>query len=162
MYAGELRAWKQLFPALAERCRTSWIHAAGCALIARAGAPLPRDVRGLDPLCACGRGKSVEGMRDVGADPRWRTLAPFVTRIAISPLFGVSYVEPIFNIDATNDDDNDGGSRGNASDGVCENCHQEREVSELQRCSRCKKVTYCSEKCQKAHWKLHKPSCWPA
>jgi len=27
------------------------------------------------------------------------------------------------------------------------------------RCGKCKKVKYCSEKCQKEHWKVHKQSC---
>ncbi|TMW57261.1 hypothetical protein Poli38472_003186 [Pythium oligandrum] len=29
------------------------------------------------------------------------------------------------------------------------------------RCSRCKQQYYCSAKCQKAHWKTHKPTCKP-
>lgn len=27
------------------------------------------------------------------------------------------------------------------------------------RCSRCRKVFYCSQKCQKAHWSKHKQTC---
>lgn len=30
---------------------------------------------------------------------------------------------------------------------------------ESMRCSACKSVLYCSKKCQKAHWKIHKQTC---
>jgi uncharacterized Fe-S cluster-containing MiaB family protein len=29
----------------------------------------------------------------------------------------------------------------------------------LKKCSRCKSVKYCSEACQRTHWRVHKPSC---
>mmetsp|Transcript_23173 Transcript_23173/g.33234 ORF Transcript_23173/g.33234 Transcript_23173/m.33234 type:complete len:565 (-) Transcript_23173:257-1951(-) len=35
----------------------------------------------------------------------------------------------------------------------------ERKVKEFQRCGRCKRVAYCSRKCQTDHWKRHKPEC---
>jgi ankyrin repeat protein len=49
----------------------------------------------------------------------------------------------------------------------CDNCgcwnNQEfadgRKLNTFQRCSRCKKVYYCSKACQKARWKVHKKSC---
>eukprot|EP00984_Skeletonema_dohrnii_P020865 scaffold10278_cov113-Skeletonema_dohrnii-CCMP3373.AAC.4 len=33
------------------------------------------------------------------------------------------------------------------------------ERSKTMYCSRCRCATYCSHGCQKAHWKLHRPSC---
>ena len=30
---------------------------------------------------------------------------------------------------------------------------------DMERCSRCKRTTYCSKKCQVAHWKIHKKGC---
>ncbi|KAL1946437.1 hypothetical protein VTO73DRAFT_15564 [Trametes versicolor] len=89
-HEGETRAWKQLLPALVERCRTSWSHARNCEYIAEGRIPLSVEVRGGDPLCSCGRGKDVEGMHAVEL---WRDFAPLVTRIALSPLFAVSYLE---------------------------------------------------------------------
>ena len=38
----------------------------------------------------------------------------------------------------------------------CEVCHT---VTELRVCSKCKSVSYCSETCQRSHWKTHKKSC---
>ena len=41
----------------------------------------------------------------------------------------------------------------------CENC-QKRGVRELQECSRCIAVSYCSKECQVSHWKAqHKKDC---
>jgi hypothetical protein len=35
----------------------------------------------------------------------------------------------------------------------------EESVKEFKRCNRCKSVSYCSVKCQKSDWRLHKQSC---
>jgi len=43
---------------------------------------------------------------------------------------------------------------------MCSACM--RVVNRTMRCSRCKRVAYCSKECQKAHWKTHKPFCKPA
>ena len=40
----------------------------------------------------------------------------------------------------------------------CENCEQEI-ADRIQLCSGCKKVAYCNNHCQKAHWKQHKKTC---
>ena len=99
VHAGEkeIHAWKRLFPALAERCRTTWTHGPDCEYVQPDGSNrIPRELlagRG-DPLCNCGRGKDVEAMTK---DRVWRMFAPYVTRIALSPLFGVSHVEKFFD-----------------------------------------------------------------
>lgn len=41
--------------------------------------------------------------------------------------------------------------------GYCHKCG--RTPDTLQRCGRCKVVTYCSRECQKIHWKVHKKYC---
>ena len=97
-----LSTWKRLLPALAERCRTTWTHGPNCEYIQPDGSiRIPRELPAVaavlgdwqgDPLCSCGRGKDVEGMMK---NPVWRAFAPYVTRIALSPLFGVSHVEQI-------------------------------------------------------------------
>ena len=43
--------------------------------------------------------------------------------------------------------------------GICDNCQEEAKVL---RCTKCKKVQYCSRACQKNHWKLlHRYTCSP-
>lgn len=88
-----LFAWNKLLPAFAERCRT-WEHTASCEYVVERRIPLTDDARGdLVPLCSCGLGKDVEGK--MATDALWKTFAPHVTRIAVSPLFAVSYLERV-------------------------------------------------------------------
>ncbi|TDL19948.1 hypothetical protein BD410DRAFT_873356 [Rickenella mellea] len=87
---GEMEALKQLLPALAERCR-SWKHGENCEYESQGKIPLAEAMEE-NPLCSCGRGKDVEGMSKVAL---WSKLAPYVTRIALSPLFSVSYLESV-------------------------------------------------------------------
>eukprot|EP01033_Poteriospumella_lacustris_P014152 gene14152-10105_t len=42
---------------------------------------------------------------------------------------------------------------------LCEECPAITPSVTLRRCTKCKKVAYCSVGCQKAHWKVHKKSC---
>ncbi|PIL27076.1 hypothetical protein GSI_10215 [Ganoderma sinense ZZ0214-1] len=118
----EMYLWRRILPALAERCRTTWTHGADCEyrVVQADGSvrwQVPRELsKGLgdsyqgDPLCSCGRGRDVnrEGIMGEGA---WRVFAPFVTRIALSPLFSVAHVEhllePLDSIDSLIDLDND-------------------------------------------------------
>ena len=44
--------------------------------------------------------------------------------------------------------------------GECENCHQ-TSFRELKQCGGCLQVNYCSQECQKKHWKCHKSECRP-
>ncbi|PIL27080.1 hypothetical protein GSI_10219 [Ganoderma sinense ZZ0214-1] len=97
----EMCLWRRILPALAERCRTTWTHRADCEyrVVQPDGSvhwQIPRgppnSKRLGDPLCTCGRGRDVGGMMREGA---WQAFAPFVTRIALSLLFGVAHVEQI-------------------------------------------------------------------
>jgi hypothetical protein len=40
---------------------------------------------------------------------------------------------------------------------VCASCHQ--HIEHTKRCSRCQRVYYCNEQCQRAHWRIHKRDC---
>jgi hypothetical protein len=48
----------------------------------------------------------------------------------------------------------------NANRSSCANCKKQRaDVAKLMTCGRCKLVWYCSQKCQRKHWKEHKKMC---
>ncbi|KAA1466961.1 hypothetical protein DENSPDRAFT_862780 [Dentipellis sp. KUC8613] len=140
-YEGEMRAWKQILPAFAERCRVSWQHGSNCEYLSRGIIPLGTEME-IDPLCSCGRGKDVEGMERVS---EWQAFAPYVTRVALSPLFAVSYMEYI----------------GRDPDAhKCSVCRGKGKPK-LMGCSVCKTTRYCSQRCQKKDWPDHKPKCKP-
>lgn len=138
---GEMQAWKQLLPALVERCRSSWKHGEACEYESQNKIPLA-EVMERDPLCSCGRGKDVEGMSKVAL---WSKFAPYVTRVALSPLFAVSYLETV-------------GRDPEAR--KCFVCRRKGQPK-LMTCTVCKKVRYCSTACQRRDWKVHKIRCKP-
>ncbi|TFK33596.1 hypothetical protein BDQ12DRAFT_766428 [Crucibulum laeve] len=138
---GEMKQWKQLLPAVVERCRHSWTHGPNCEYMSSGVIPLAEDMEA-DPLCSCGRGNDVEGMLAI---PLWRKLAPYVTRIALSPLFAVSYLEAV-------------GRDPEAR--KCSVCRRKGKPR-VKECTGCRKVRYCSPECQKNDWKTHKAKCKP-
>lgn len=121
---GEMHMWKQLLPALVERCR-SWKHRGNCEYQLQRKVPLT-EMMEEDPLCSCGRGKNAEAMSKVAL---WSKLAPHVTRIALSPLFAVSYLEAV------------------GRDPTAHRCLvcRGRGKPKLMMCTGCKKVRYCSK-----------------
>ncbi|TFK74174.1 hypothetical protein BDN72DRAFT_813427 [Pluteus cervinus] len=164
----EAVVWKGLLPAFAERCR-SWEHKPTCDYIKSSGKiPLGIEAK-QDPLCQCGRGIGIEAFAKVKG---WSPFAPFVTRIALSPLFAVSYLEKIAGMlkpgtSKLNDMlSNDKPTRNtNLARDICGKCR--KTAAELSKagkpkmmiCGLCKTVSYCSKECQKADWKAHKPKC---
>jgi hypothetical protein len=136
----EIAAWKRLFPALVERCRTgSWTHGPNCEYVSEGRIPRTEEMEA-DPLCNCGRGKDVGPMKQ---NKLWAPFAPHVTRFALSPLFGVSYLESIVRDPAKK---------------RCFVCRQPKH-SGLQECVGCHNVRYCSRECQKKDWPSHKKIC---
>lgn len=137
---GEVKQWKHLLPAFSERCRTSWTHREGaCEYEIQDRVPLSEEIEH-NPLCSCGQGKDVEPMTKVLT---WRPFAPYVTRIALSPLFAVTYLEPIMR---------DINSRR------CWLCRGKGKPK-LKECSKCQKVRYCGTECQTKDWPMHKKKC---
>ncbi|KAF7363897.1 hypothetical protein MSAN_01047700 [Mycena sanguinolenta] len=127
---GEVKSWKQLLPVLVERCRT-WKHCDSCQYASEGRVPLTTEMEAI-PLCACGEGQDVQRMHDV---PLWKPFAKYCTRIALSPLFAVSYVENV------------GGK-----DRSCCVCRAKAPFT----CPKCKKDRYCSTVCQKKDWDRHR------
>ncbi|KZP17755.1 hypothetical protein FIBSPDRAFT_920591 [Athelia psychrophila] len=135
----DVQSWKQLLPTLVERCRFSWSHGPNCEYTSKDRIPLSEDIES-DPLCSCGRGKDVDTMLK---DRSWSKFAPHVTRIALSPLFAVSYLETVVR---------------NPDQRRCFVC---RKKGKMKTCTKCQKVRYCGPVCQKRDWKLHKEKCKP-
>ena len=181
--AATMRAWKQMLPALAERCRTTWTHGPNCEYVAQGRIPLALGTSDGDPLCSCGRGKDVEGT-GMMKDGVWRKFAPLATRIALGPLFPVPYLEDVFAPEEVQDTgcallahlnlrplptngprSNENGGETIATAGpvpaaACDRCKKKESADlKLLVCSRCKKAVYCSRECQKGDWKTHKLRC---
>ena len=139
-----IAAWKRLLPVLAERCRT-WKHGPNCEFLAKKLVPLSLE-HGNDPLCSCGKGKDVSPL--FMKERKWESATPFVTRIAISPIFEVPYVQGFGGIDEELDGHRD----------KCTRCGG-RGKPKLLVCGACKTTKYCSAECQKEDWKKHRAIC---
>lgn len=91
----ELKLWKRLLPAYAERCRT-WSHKKSCEYARENSIPLSLEF-GKSSLCSCGNGVFPSNfMQDPNTKkdlPKWNTVAKYATRVAISPAFSVPMVE---------------------------------------------------------------------
>ncbi|CAE6481706.1 unnamed protein product [Rhizoctonia solani] len=151
-------AWKHLLPAFVERCRT-WSHKPNCEYKSTGEIPLGVEPE-VNPLCSCGQGVGLDGPE--WRDPAWKAVLPFATRAAISPLFGISYLEEVAGPAAAVQGTKVSTSAYEPQD-VCWQCDGLRIGSQLQRCQKCKKARYCSKQCQELHWKAeHKFKCKPA
>ncbi|KAJ7623509.1 hypothetical protein FB45DRAFT_1089047 [Roridomyces roridus] len=137
----EAEAWKHLFAAFTERCRT-WSHREDTCRYASSG-NIPVSVKGFeDPLCGCGEGHDLGA---VSRDPQWKELAPRMTRGAISPLFFLGYLDTLDE------------RLKELTSSACAACGKSNV--NLRKCGRCKEVEYCSKECQTGHWKTHKKGC---
>jgi hypothetical protein len=157
--AEEAVAWKQLIPAVVERCRT-WSHSSNCEYASAGRIPLSVELDET-PICSCGFGVDLPASISGIPSKAWKLLRPFTTRAALSPLFAVSYVEPVAS-DAKQliRGATAGPNRVNRTDTAqaCQKCGGLGKPKLLQ-CSKCKIVKYCSKACATADWKDHKAVC---
>jgi len=144
------RAWKAVLPVFAERCRT-WKHNDQCEY-RKCGIPACGEGAwdfAASPLCSCGLGQDLGAFAEL---PDWKPIHSEATRIAISPFFPFSFLGK------------GGRTSGAASSGpvsnddVCAHCSGPG-LPKLLVCGRCKQIKYCSQACQKTHWKTHKLLC---
>ena len=152
LWGDEVASWKRLLPALAERCRT-WKHGPNCEFLAKRTIPLSLEHE-TDPLCSCGKGKDVSAA--FMKEKKWESARPFVTRIALGPIFGVPYIESVggFADAILQKVDEDLEERPNG----CVRCGGPGEPKLLV-CGGCRNTSYCSARCQKEDWKKHKVTC---
>ena len=150
LWGDEVAAWKRLLPVLAERCRT-WKHGPNCEFLAKKSIPLSLEHEN-DPLCSCGKGKDVSAA--FLKEKKWESAAPFVTRIAIGPIFGVPYIESVGGLADKMSSFLDKVGR----DDRCAQCGGLGKPKLLV-CGGCKSISYCSDGCQKEDWKKHKLVC---
>lgn len=145
----EMGIWKCLLPAFVERCRT-WHHTDMCEYRKKGIPAYSADVTWDEtnsPLCSCGLGKDLGAF---GALDEWKALRTEATRAAISALFPLLPLQKLQNF-ATQD-------VGKTLDVRCADCGGVGRPK-LLACGRCRKIQYCSQKCQKAHWRQHKANC---
>ena len=144
-----VKLWKEALPSMVERCRSGEygdeeIYSAGSERI--------------------GDGESSTSVHEILQQPDesingtamdWRDFSG--TRIAISPVFAVPYIEDCGNDDNVQRVDSVGHNFGNdeSVDPFCNRCRA--EAAKL--CGRCKVVKYCSRECQSQDWKEHKKVC---
>ena len=152
LWGDEVVAWKRLLPALAERCRT-WKHGPNCEFLAKKLIPLSLEHES-DPLCSCGKGKDVS--EAFVKEKKWESATPFVTRIALGPIFGVPYVESVGGFTETIARELDKGFEERRD--RCARCGGPGKPKLLV-CGACKNSSYCSVGCQKEDWKKHKSTC---
>ncbi|KAI0733572.1 hypothetical protein C8Q72DRAFT_772009 [Fomitopsis betulina] len=146
----DLIAWKQLLPAVVERCRT-WSHGVNCEYADKGEIPSYTG----SPICSCGQGIGLPDRIPDVPQVVWDTVRPYATCAAISPLFAVAYLEPIIAaglFDQLQDAD---------AMGRCKACGGPGKPKLLV-CGKCKKVKYCSPACNRSDWKTHKLVCRPS
>ncbi|KAK6065235.1 hypothetical protein SCUP234_12650 [Seiridium cupressi] len=139
----ELRLWKLLLPLWVERCRV-WSHEKNCEFVPSGEeSPLSME-KGKKLLCSCGEGILASGC---GAGiPKWKSIAKYVVRAAISPSFPSILAEDMYT---------------GAEQDRCNHCRKDEFASGvgLLQCARCRKASYCCRECQRADWKTHKAVC---
>lgn len=143
----DMNFWRSVLPALAERCR-DWEHTPQCEYLGS------ERQEPLGSLCSCGHGKIAEDFPE-----SWKRDASDVTRIAISPLFPLPYIEstqsPAPQTTEISNSVNENTDPAMDKKPRCRVCQKQPAKS----CARCRDAAYCSRECQVKDWKEHKKHC---
>ena len=142
--------FKKVLRAMAERCR-DWEHSESCEFLTEEGFSAKE---GRSPFCSCGVGK-VQKSFHTG---EWKEISDYVTRVAITPIFSVPYIERTRFAGSeikSNLIFSDESMRKLNIGPKCQVCGKEGR----KKCGGCGEVQYCSRECQTKDWKSHKSVC---
>jgi hypothetical protein len=160
-----LKWWRNTLPSMFESART-WTHTSECEYKTEG---IPR--HGPSPICSCGNGKVGPEFKDVAM---WRKFGPYVTRIAILPIFAVPWLTPARQtIDDSGVTREYGSStttpttgpakpkigRTHTNESKIRRCKFCAKKDAAKQCGKCMSVSYCSQACQRNDWKTHKKVC---
>jgi hypothetical protein len=168
----EVKFWKHLLPAFAERCR-QWQHKPSCEYKSTGRIPLSTE-SDKHYVCSCGLGVFPENyLKDIKGS---KDLLKHAVRVAVPIIFS----SPINTDDPApikaqppftpphNQENQAPTPRAeprivdlDAKKGTCVACGatSAKDGSSLLQCSRCKVAQYCSVGCQSRDWKGHKQLC---
>ncbi|KAK0666788.1 hypothetical protein QBC41DRAFT_366638 [Cercophora samala] len=176
----ELRLWKEALPSMVERCR-EWDHKEDCEYL-KSGEPRAPPLSigtGERIICDCGVGVFPQDYHVDYMGSSWKHARKHCVRAAISPMFASSLVDELLLPPALNDLPTPSMApvvapastttrqaipsipvQGSGKD-QCDVCWAGKrdDGGELFKCSKCKKVKYCSRECQKIDWQDHKKVC---
>ncbi|KIW74850.1 hypothetical protein Z517_11620 [Fonsecaea pedrosoi CBS 271.37] len=96
--AVELKLWRQVLPAMVERCRT-WEHRPDCEYLAESRIPLSLE-NGQPLLCSCGSGQLPKTF--LTGVPHWGSVSKYFVRAALSPCFPAPFCEKLFDFSKIN------------------------------------------------------------
>ncbi|OAP54571.1 hypothetical protein AYL99_11019 [Fonsecaea erecta] len=150
--AVELKLWRQVLPAMIERCRT-WEHRPDCEYLTESRIPLSLE-NGQPLLCSCGSGQLPKTF--LTGVPHWGSVSKYFVRAALSPCFPAPFCEELFDFSKIRKS-----STVPHPGGGCRVCGktESRPGAGLLTCVRCHNAKYCSKECQRTDWKNHKPTC---
>lgn len=155
--------WRYMLPAFVERCR-DWTHKPDCTYV---NGELPL-THGPLPICECGRGKVTDAFVQ---HKEWSAFHDRSSRVAISPLFPVTYLDQprqdfrrhLADHGVPKDilDKLRRGERVGKETHVvrCDFCLKPLDPGKRLLCSRCRKNVYCGKQCQGVDWLQHKLVC---
>lgn len=153
----ELEAWKHMLSVYVERCR-SWSHKPVCEYKKRNRTPLSTK-HGERPICSCGIGKvDRNAVRDL---PGWDVVQGHAVRAAISPLYGLPFVEKLVDEKMMSQETAHAPAATPSGTDKCARCDKKQAAGggALLKCGGCRSVAYCSKECQRESWKAHKNVC---
>ncbi|EEH47199.2 uncharacterized protein PADG_03297 [Paracoccidioides brasiliensis Pb18] len=144
---GELKLWKRVLPAFVERCK-DWRHKSTCEY--KSESRIPLSVEGHKPvLCSCGNGILPPSF--ISGLDMWDAVSKHAVRGLVPLLFTLPYSDSKCSLVEVD----------KFRKSKCEACGAEKSVHgrALLSCAQCLMVRYCSSKCQRTHWKVHRKSC---